>query len=206
DVAPRCPHVGSTALVVGPGDLKGGFSRFDVGTAGSIALVLQTLMPLLPCAPGTVEVEITGGTDVKWSPPIDYLRLVTLPLLDRMSAHASILILRRGHYPMGGGVVRITATPVSVLKNIVGKEGGDVIAITGVSHSVKLPIRVAERQASAVTRVIERKSFPRPKIEIDASEKNTHLGPGSGIVLCATTSKGGVLGADSLGERGRPAE
>jgi len=107
---------------------------------------------------------------------------------------------------MGGGVVRITATPVSVLKNIVGKEGGDVIAITGVSHSVKLPIRVAERQASAVTRVIERKSFPRPKIEIDASENNTHLGPGSGIVLCATTSKGGVLGADSLGERGRPAE
>jgi len=199
-------QVGSTEFIFSPGVLKAGSFRFDVGTAGSITLVLQTLMPMLPFTPGTVELEITGGTDVKWSPPIDYLRLVTLPLLERMSVHASILVLRRGHYPRGGGAVRITATPVSVLKNIVGKEGGDVIAITGVSHSVKLPIRVAERQASAVTRVIERKSFPRPKIEIDASENNTHLGPGSGIVLCATTSKGGVLGADSLGERGRPAE
>src|SRR5947209_3758484 len=199
-------RIGSTEFIFNPGKVKAGSFHFDVGTAGSITLVLQTLMPLLPFAPGTVEVEITGGTDVRWSPPIDYLRLVTLPLLERMNVHASILVSRRGHYPRGGGVVRITATPVSVLKNIVGKEGGDVIAITGVSHSVKLPIRVAERQASALTRVIERKSIPRPKIEIDASENNTHLGPGSGIVLCATTSKGGVLGADSLGERGRPAE
>src|SRR6266446_6909961 len=146
-------RIGTTEFVFSPGGIKAGSFRFDVGTAGSITLVLQTLMPLLPYAPGTVELEITGGTDVRWSPPIDYLRLVTLPLLERMSVHASILVLRRGHYPRGGGVVRITATPVSVLKNIVGKEGGDVIAITGVSHSVKLPIRVAERQASAVTRV-----------------------------------------------------
>src|SRR5207245_7394741 len=95
-------------------------------------------MPMLPFAPGTVELEIIGGTDVKWSPTIDYLRLVTLPLLERMSVHASILVLRRGHYPRGGGVVRVTATPVSVLNNIVGKEGGGAIAITGASHSVKL--------------------------------------------------------------------
>src|SRR3989441_3158133 len=78
--------------------------------------------------------------------------------------------------------------------------------ISGVSHSMKLPPRVAERQASAATRVIEEKRLPRPQIRIEASENGSPLGPGSGIVLCATTSKGGMLGADSLGERGRPAE
>jgi len=199
-------QIGSTEFIFNPGKVKAGSFHFDVGTAGSITLVLQTLMPLLPFAPGTVEVEITGGTDVKWSPPIDYLRLVTLPLLERMNVHATILVSRRGHYPKGGGIVRFTATPTLVLKNIIGRDGGQVIGLRGASHSVKLPAQVAERQASAATRVIEEKGFPRPKIQIDASENSSHLGPGSGIVLCATRSGGGLLGADSLGERGRPAE
>ncbi len=204
--SPKGVQIGSTEFIFSPGAIKAGSFRFDVGTAGSVTLVLQTLMPLLPFSPGTVELEITGGTDVKWSPPIDYLRLVTLPLLERMSFHASILVSRRGHYPKGGGIVRLTATPTSVLKNIVGRERGDVTMISGVSHSMKLPPGVAERQASAATRVIEEKRHPDPQIRIEASENSSHLGPGSGIVLCATTSNGAVLGADSLGERGRPSE
>src|SRR5207245_3379715 len=154
-------QVGSTEFIFTPGVLKAGSFRFDVGTAGSITLVLQTLMPLLPFAPGTVEVEITGGTDVKWSPPIDYLQLVTLPLLDRMEMHTSILLVKRGHYPKGGGIVRVKATPTSVLKNILGIDSGNVTAVTGVSHSVKLPRRVAERQVSAATRVSEEKTLKR---------------------------------------------
>lgn len=198
--------IGSTEFVFSPGRMGAGFFRFDVGTAGSITLVLQTLMPLLPFAPGTTEVEITGGTDVKWSPPIDYLRLVTLPLLERMDLHASILLTRRGHYPKGGGLVRLTSTPTPVLKSILREDGGDVTAITGISHSTKLPASVAERQASAATRAVEEKGFPHSQIRIDASENGPHIGPGSGIVLCATTSVGSLLGGDSLGERGRPAE
>src|SRR5438132_10603793 len=101
---------------------------------------------------------------------------------------------------------RINGTPTSILKSIIGREGGDVKVITGVSHSVKLPVSVAERQASAATRVIEEKGFPHPNIGIDASENSSHIGPGSGIVLCATRSSEALLGADSLGERGRLAE
>ncbi len=199
-------RIGTTEFVFSPGGIKAGSFRFDVGTAGSITLVLQTLMPLLPFAPGTVELEVTGGTDVRWSPPIDYLRLVTLPLLSKMSVHASVLVSRRGHYPKGGGIVRLNANPTSALKGIVGVATGDVTSIEGVSHSVMLPTRVAERQAEAATRIIEERGFPRPKIRLEASENGSHIGPGSGIVLCAETSSGGLLGGDSLGERGRPAE
>jgi RNA 3'-terminal phosphate cyclase (ATP) len=199
-------QIASTEFSFSPGPLKAGSFRFDVGTAGSITLVLQTLMPVLPFAPGKVELEITGGTDVKWSPPIDYLRLITLPLLEKMNVHGSIIVSRRGHYPKGGGIVRFTTTPTSALKNVIGGESGGVKVITGVSHSVKLPVSVAERQALAATRIIEEKSFPRPKIGIDASENGSHVGPGTGIVLCATGSNNALLGADSLGERGRPAE
>ncbi len=197
-------QIGSTDFIFSPGEIRAGSFRFDIGTAGSTTLVLQTLMPLLPFAPGAVQLEITGGTDVKWSPPIDYLRLVTLPLLARMNVHASILVSCRGHFPKGGGIVRLAATPASALKSVVGMASGAVNAIEGFSHAVKLPANVAERQAKAATRVIEEKSFPRPKIRIEHSENGS--GPGSGIVLCAATANAGLLGGDSLGERGQPAE
>src|SRR6266702_6053101 len=55
-------QIGSTEFIFNPGKVTAGPFHFDVGSAGSITLVLQTLMPLLPFAPGTVEVEISGGT------------------------------------------------------------------------------------------------------------------------------------------------
>src|SRR5690242_6839274 len=48
-------QLGSTEFVFTPGRIDAGSFHFDVGTAGSITLVLQTLMPLLPFAPGNLE-------------------------------------------------------------------------------------------------------------------------------------------------------
>ncbi len=45
--------------------------------------------------------EITGGTDVPWSPPVDYLKHVTLYALERMGLKVGLEIKRRGHYPQG---------------------------------------------------------------------------------------------------------
>src|SRR5262245_61163364 len=72
----RGAEVGSSYIEYTPGKPSGGRFSFDVGTAGSVTLVLQTLMPILAFADGPVELRLTGGTDVRWSPPIDYLRLV----------------------------------------------------------------------------------------------------------------------------------
>src|SRR5215467_9553172 len=77
-------EVGSETLEYRPGRLKNGRFDFDVGTAGSVTLVLQMLMPILPFGGGSYVIRLTGGTDVKWSPPVDYLRLITLPVLRRM--------------------------------------------------------------------------------------------------------------------------
>jgi RNA 3'-terminal phosphate cyclase (ATP) len=74
---------GSPTLEFKPYSLKGGSFKFDVGTAGSITLVLQAcLLPALFCD-RTTEITITGGTDVAWSPPIDYFRFVFLNLLKK---------------------------------------------------------------------------------------------------------------------------
>ena len=94
--------IGSTEFVFRPGRIEGGSFSFDVGTAGSITLVLQALMPLLPFAPGKMSIEVRGGTDVNWSPPIDYLRLITIPVLANMGFTNSLEVTNRGHYPKGG--------------------------------------------------------------------------------------------------------
>src|SRR5256712_9636487 len=108
--------VGSTEFVFKPGKLRAGAFKYDVGTAGSVTLVLQTLMPILAFAPGGVQLEITGGTDVKWSPPIDYLRLVTLPIIRKIGCLGDLEIVRRGHYPKGGGLVRFSTQGPSTLR------------------------------------------------------------------------------------------
>ncbi len=198
--------VGSSQLEYRPGRAKGGVFRFDVGTAGSVTLVLQILMPVLAFGPEPSETQVTGGTDVRWSPPTDYLRLVTLPCLRRMGYDADLTLVRRGHYPRGGGEVHFSSTPVTCLRGLVGTDGAKMARIEGVSHATGLPRHVAERQAVAAEKILAERRLPIPNITLDHSQSSLSLGPGSGVVLCGTLRDEAVLGADGLGERGKPAE
>ncbi|HEV2118789.1 MAG TPA: RNA 3'-terminal phosphate cyclase [Candidatus Bathyarchaeia archaeon] len=199
-------EVGSTEFIFRPGELRAGTFRFDVGTAGSVTLVLQTLMPILAFAPGSVRLEITGGTDVKWSPPIDYLRLVTLPILRKTGYLGDLEIVRRGHYPKGGGLVRFSTQGPSKLQPLTNDKRGSVSKILGISHATALPRHVAERQATSAEKRLEEAKLPSPSIDIEVTDDKRQLGPGSGIVLSVDTQNGNILGSDALGERGRPAE
>jgi len=197
-------EVGSTELVFEPSKLMAGSFRFDVGTAGSITLVLQTLLPVLAFAPGKVEVEITGGTDVRWSPPVDYVVHVVLPILRRMGFDVGLKVVRRGHYPRGGGIVRIVTSPVKGLRPNTGVDAKSPMSVSGVSHAVALPRHVTERQSASALGILRAGGLPEPRIENEHTEEG--VGAGSGIVLYAHTHGGAILGADSLGERGKPAE
>jgi RNA 3'-terminal phosphate cyclase (ATP) len=200
--------VGSRELRFIPHERTGGNFTFDVGTAGSIPLILQALMPAAAYAPVQSSFELTGGTDVRWSPSIDYLRLVQLPLLDKMGYEAAIQVILRGHYPKGGGRVNCKISPPRLLKAVRWLERDDLIGIEGVSHCVRLPSHVAERQANAAKTVLTKNGFNVDKIAIESYPPNNdpHLAPGSGITLTARFAGGTIIGADSLGERGKPAE
>jgi RNA 3'-terminal phosphate cyclase (ATP) len=89
-------HLKSTRLCFTPGQINSGDYDIDIGTAGSISLFLQCLMPALMHAPGTVRIKITGGTDVQWSPSIDYMRFVTLEALRKMG----IFLFGTNYYQM----------------------------------------------------------------------------------------------------------
>jgi RNA 3'-terminal phosphate cyclase (ATP) len=200
--------LGSPELTFIPHSHTAGHFKFDVGTAGSIPLILQALLPAATYAPGPLEFELTGGTDVRWSPSIDYVRLVQLPLLSKMGYQASIQVQRRGHYPKGGGRVSISIKPSGQLKAIRWLERGELIGIEGVSHCVRLPSHVAQRQASIAKEKLNSNGFNAVNIATETYPPNQdeHLAPGSGITLLAKFTNGTILGADNLGERGKPAE
>ncbi len=201
-------RLGSTTIEFYPRELRGGSYKFDIGTAGSVTLVLQTILPILPYVPEPVEVTVVGGTDVPWSPTIDYVRGVLTPIISMLGLNLEVTLIKRGHYPRGGGLVRYKVdNPPGSLKPVTLEERGDIKFILGVSHATKLPSHVAERQArSAISALKE--EFKDVKISIDVErdpEGTRGVGPGSGIAVWAVCEKS-ILGSDSLGERGKPAE
>lgn len=198
----------SMELTFEPGIMEGGRYRVDVGTAGSVTLVLQVLMPAAAFAEKTVEVEIIGGSDVPMAPSVEFLANVTLPMLRRMGYVGEVELVRRGHYPRGGGIVRARIEPVPKLTALNLTDPGKITIIRGISHCVRLPEHIATRQAHAAKLVLLKAGYANVEIKTEAYElaRDPHLGPGTGITLWAETEGGAILGASSLGKPRKPAE
>jgi RNA 3'-phosphate cyclase len=201
-------EVGSTVVEFVPHERRGGTINYDVGTAGSISLVLQATLPPAVLSPEPISFHLRGGTDVKWSPPVDYLLNVFAHMLEFLGPKIEILQKKRGHYPRGGGVVTCDVTPVGSIKPLEKVESGNLKSVEGVSHCVRLPGHIAERQAVTAEEMILNNLEINSDIvrESYRKENDPHLGPGSGIVIWAESEEGVRVGADSLGDRGKSAE
>ncbi len=195
--------LGATEVRFRPGRIGGGDYRFDVGTAGSIALVLQALLPVALHADGPCRLTVTGGTDVKMAPPLDYLRLVFLPWIGRMGARVGIESVRHGYYPRGGGAVSLAVTPSRHLAPLVAESPGPLRAIRGVAHVARLPLSIPERMASAARSLLA--DLGPVHIETKVLDDAEAFGTGGAMVLVAETETS-LLGAACVAERGVPAE
>ncbi len=185
-----------------------GHIDIDIGTAGSTMLLIQSIMPMIPSAKKPIKVKVIGGTDVKWSPPFDYIKNVKLPILEKMGYKDNIKLIRRGYYPEGGGKIIFKGKPTS-LNKLKLEEFGHIEKIGGVSHSGGLPKHVVKRQTKSLKRSLKSSD------EIDASSVDIKIknesefntaGKGSGIVVWAKGSKGSIKGGSALGEPGKAAE
>ncbi|MDY6865199.1 MAG: RNA 3'-terminal phosphate cyclase [Halobacteriota archaeon] len=186
--------MGSKEIVFSPKEIRGGRFNIDVGTAGSITLVLQSIIPVAIFSGAPVEVFITGGTDVLWSPSIDFFRYITVPALRSFGVKIEIDLIRRGYYPKGMGLVKATIYPSKLKGRIIESRDGQ---IRGISHSSGLPSHVAKRQLiAAKTTLIEAGLNAEIKLEQSVYEST-----GSGITLW-WDHKGG----SALGKRGKAAE
>jgi RNA 3'-terminal phosphate cyclase (ATP) len=196
---------------------RAGNYTFDVaqvakgGSAGSVSLVLQTVLLPLALAVGTSQLTLRGGTHVAWSPPFDYLKRVYLPTLARMGIEAKVNIKKWGWYPLGGGEIRATVAGQGIentlqLPGVFGggldlQERGMLIRVRGLSASSNLPKHIRTRQEQAALQSLRSGGMNARVDVVDAPSK----GQGTVVFLWAEFENS-VAGFTSLGERGKPAE
>lgn len=193
-------EIGSTEVVFNPKSNTGGSFQIDIGTAGSISLVLQTCLLPAFLANGPTDLVISGGTDVPWSPPIDYLTMVLLPLVQKMGATAEITTKQRGFYPSGGGVVSVHVLPSGGFREIGLASKGNLLKIRGSVASRNLPAHIPDRIGAAAVKTLSR--YDSPEIESDFSN-----GPSTGTSLVLSAEyENTFIGSSCLGEKGVPAE
>ena len=187
---------GSKEIVFRPGQLVGGDFEFDVGTAGSVSLVITScILPGL-FSKARLRITVLGGTDVRWSPPIDYLRLVHIPILKKFGGVCELEMSSRGFYPEGGGEVVAEIAPTGGLSKVDLGSQGRTVRIEGIAYAQNLPEHVVSRMKhSALKKLLD---FNEVRIESDL--RNGHS-TGAGMVLSAVCENA-VLGESALGAKG----
>jgi len=192
--------LGSRELWFKPGEIMGGEVHAEIGTAGSIPMLILTILPLCAFAKRAVRLRVVnGGTDVRHAPTINYLKHVLFPVLERMGLKASLTIQKYGYYPKGMGEVSLEVQPCPKLNPLRLDERGKIEELRGVSVCTFLADRrVAERQAKAANEFLGARGF-EAKIEV-VNDMSNPLQKGSSLVLWAKSSTGGLLGGDAIGE------
>jgi len=104
-------EIGSSKVTFSPGKISSGIFKINIGTAGSTALILQTLIPVAIHAPGLIEFQITGGTNVRWSMDFEYMQHIFGHYMKEIGIDYHISIEKRGFYPKGGGKIIVKISP-----------------------------------------------------------------------------------------------
>ncbi len=223
-------EMGSTQLTFYPRQLKGGTQQIDIGTAGSVTLLLQSLLLPALFADKPSRITVTGGTDVDFAMPMDYFTEVLVPHVRPWCQKLEVKLLKRGYTPAGGGTVEVFVKPNvkrsefttweafvrSVRQRVppfILHDQGTLMLVRGVSHASQTleNDRVAEQQAQAAQAAL---AGVKADIRIRSEYANT-LSVGAGITLWSIFSHNQAdidvqhpirLGASALGEKGLLAE
>jgi RNA 3'-terminal phosphate cyclase (ATP) len=198
-------YADSTEFVFSPGKIQSGNFFFDVGTAGSTSLVLQTILPALLFSGQQTTVTITGGTHVPFSPSFHYLSGVFSRFLDLIGIRILLSLESYGFYPEGGGRIRAEVLPAEKVIPLRKPERGRFLGFSGYSGVGNLPITIAERQRNSFLDRIAPQTSEQKRFErIELVEADT---PGKGSFLDVMAGfEHSDAGFTALGARGKRAE
>jgi RNA 3'-terminal phosphate cyclase (ATP) len=219
----RGAKIGSAEVIFAPKRLAPAESTLEIdvsdvtrgGSAGSVTLILQTILLPLALSGRPVELRMKGGTHVAWSPPFDYFSDVYLPALSRMGLDAGCSLDAWGFYPAGGGEVTVkirglrtgpvatsgSASSHGTLQPIGLVERGSLILVSGRAVVANLSNDIADRMARRATEILGEKGIDSEIGALRVRGKST----GAGIFLTARYC-GALAGVSVLGKRGLPAE
>jgi RNA 3'-terminal phosphate cyclase (ATP) len=193
-----------------PGTIRGGDFSFDIGSAGSATLVIQTILPALFLADKPSTVTVTGGTHNPWAPPFDFLAETFLPAIKTAGFDADCKLIRHGFFPAGGGKITLNVRPRQQNPNqtIDLCRPMDNVQIHARIYTAKLPTHIAQRQ---------KKLLLQSKLKfknIEHIEVMDSDGPGNCIMIrlvAASSLRDGDGGLRTIvftafGQKGKPSE
>jgi RNA 3'-terminal phosphate cyclase (ATP) len=193
-------YMDSLQLDFNPGTVTAGGYHFDIGTAGSASLVLQTILPALMLAPASSSVILQGGTHNPLAPPFEFMQYAFLPLINKMGAGVKLVLKRAGFAPEGGGCIQASIVPAAQLQRLDIIERGKILKRHAEVILASLPLHIAERELAVIARLM---SVP---------DKNTHItddtkAAGAGnVVSIIIESKNITECFSAFGKKGLPAE
>lgn len=196
--------IGSTSLVFEPGNIEPGHYDFEIGTAGSTQLVLQTIYLPLAMAEDESRIKISGGTHVPWSPPFEHSDLVWRKAISRMGINLSLKLLSAGFYPQGGGRIDVKIKGKSKIKPISLTQRGKLKSLKTYGAVANLNDKIAERMIRCVSRTAKQVGIPAKSVKKDVIRPSCHR---QGAYVFVQLDYGNTrYGSIGLGEPGKRAE
>lgn len=193
-------YIGSSELFIEPGNRQLGNVSVDIGSAGSISLVLQAALLAARNYEVPFTIKLKGGTNVMWAPPIDSYSLVLFPMMRRMGIEIDLEIVDRGFYPIGGGNVVAAMSPIGTIRPLVLDDLGKLEGIRGLCYVQHLSDRIGEDMIGAAKTVLS------PKFEADIEfQRCEGTSRGAGMVLVAEYENG-LLSSNVLSSKGHSAQ
>ncbi|MEO9277128.1 MAG: RNA 3'-terminal phosphate cyclase [Nitrososphaera sp.] len=185
-------HVSSTSLKFHPSQGLNLDLREDIGTAGSISLILQVLIPAVSLLKKSLKLSITGGTDVPWSPTLDYTKYVLSDAFSRVGINFTSEVKKRGYYPKGGGLVETQIEPCKSLTSISLLERKTQHAKLLCSYSY-ISKDIIEKEVDTAKAILEKNGF---SCDITITEYSA-LDKGCSILVFSSDSSS-VIGSDII--------
>ncbi|MFN2175004.1 MAG: RNA 3'-terminal phosphate cyclase [Anaerolineales bacterium] len=199
-------YLNSNSIFFSPKSIFSGSYSFNVGTAGSAILVLQTILAPLSMANSASSVSITGGTHVPWSPSYEYLKYTWTPFMHEIGLDFLLSLESAGFYPQGGGKIQAVIRPIRNPKPLDYVQRGKLLTISGFSAVANLDKSIAGRQKLRALNILydSKLGIDNSKIKIKLNHLPSQF-KGSTLFLNAAyeNSRGGFF---SLGKKGKLAE
>lgn len=191
----------SRELTIIPGTERKTEIKKNIGTAGSISLVLQAMQLATKGFKEAVSIDITGGTNVMWAPPIDYYQQTLYPLMKKIGINAELEIKSRGYYPEGNGRVIAKFDPIEKIKPLKLTSLGELKSINGVCNVQGLSKWITEKFVNGCENTLKKRGF-EPNIELVRTE-----GESKGACMSLVAEyENGFLSSSELTSKSKPAE
>lgn len=192
--------LGSQSLRFTPGDLQSGDFRFEVGSAGSAMLVLQTVLLPLALSGQPATLSISGGTHNPAAPPFEFIARAYLKVLREAGLNLHAELRRPGFMPAGGGEVFVDVSPASDRPTVVQRPHktssidvspalnlmarGELLEASIEALIAHLPTSIAEREIQTFLK--RAPALPAPGVGWKTEVLRHDTSPGPGNALLAT--------------------